>query len=97
MVHPDMAKWGQGLSDLRRLSIESEHARTRERFLALYMIGGGQTNATRWAAEIDHTKETVLGWVHTYNRAGPEALSYRRTGGRPPFLPKNRSNNSWPR
>ena len=39
MVRPDVAKWGQSLSDLRRLSVEAEHPRTRERFLALFMIG----------------------------------------------------------
>jgi len=93
MVQPDLAKWGQTLSDLRRLSIESAHARTRERFLALLMIGSGQTNATRWASEVSHTKETVLGWVHRYNDQGPAGLIYQRTGGRPPFLAKNRSNN----
>lgn len=93
MVLPDIEKWGQTLSDLRRLSIESAHVRTRERFLALFLIGSGQTNATRWAAEISHTKETVLGWVHQYNDRGPAALTYQRTGGRPPFLTKYRSNN----
>jgi transposase len=93
MVHPETAKWGQTLSDLRRLSTESEHARTRERFLALFLIGSGQTNATRWAAEVNHTKETVLGWVHRYNQRGPAGLTYQRTGGRPPFLPRNRSSN----
>lgn len=96
MVHPDIAKWDQTLSDLRRLSIESEHARTRERFLALFMIGSGQTVATRWASEVSHTKETVLGWVHQYNEQGPQALTYQRTGGRPPFLARNRSSN-WSR
>jgi transposase len=92
MVHPDMTKWGQTLADLRRLSIESEHARTRERFLALFMIGSGQTTATGWAGEVNHTKETVLGWVHQYNDKGPAAMTYRRTGGRPPFLARSK----WP-
>jgi hypothetical protein len=27
----------------------------------------------------------VMGWLHAYNEHGPEALSYQRTGGRPPF------------
>jgi hypothetical protein len=29
----------------------------------------------------------VMGWLHAYNKHGPEALSYQRTGGRPPFAP----------
>jgi hypothetical protein len=28
----------------------------------------------------------VMGWLHTYNEHGPEALTYQRTGGRPPFV-----------
>jgi transposase len=90
MVHPELAKWGQTVSDLRRLSIESTHARTRERFLALYMIASGQTNATRWSQEIGRQVDTVLKWVHSYNQAGPDALVYRRTGGHPPLLAKSR-------
>jgi len=91
MVRPDMAKWGQTLSDLRKLSVEAEHARTRERFQALFMISSGQTTATQWAAVVSHTKETVLSWVHRYNEQGPAGLSYRRTGGRPPFFARSRS------
>lgn len=85
MVHPEPAKWGQTLSDLRRLSIESTHPRTRERFVALFMIASGQTNATRWSQEIGRQVDTVLKWVHSYNQAGPDALVYRRTGGHPPL------------
>jgi transposase len=94
MVQPDTAKWNQTLSDLRRLSTEAPHARTRERYMALYMIASEQTSATRWASEIGRTKETVLGWVHRYNQAGPTGLTYRRTGGRTPLLRQNRSSNS---
>jgi len=94
MVRPDTAKWAQTLADLRRLSVEAVHPRTRERFLALYMIGNRQTNATQWAAEIGRDDNTVMGWVQMYNTCGPEALSYRRTGGRPPFLPRERSTRS---
>jgi hypothetical protein len=29
-----------------------------------------------------------MGWLHAYNDHGPEALTYQRTGGRPPpFVP----------
>lgn len=90
MVRPETDKWGQSVSELRRMSTEAEHARTRERYLALYMIASRQSSATAWAKETSRTKETVLGWIHTYNRGGPEALTYRRTGGRSPFLPKSR-------
>ena len=44
MVRPDMEKWGQTLSDLRVLSVEAKDARSRERFLALYMIADKQTS-----------------------------------------------------
>lgn len=90
MIRPDLAKWEQSLADLRRLSIEAAHPRSRERFLALYMIGSGQMNATQWALHSERSDETVLRWVHVYNQAGPEALHYRHSGGRTPFLPRRR-------
>ena len=85
MIRPDVAKWGQTVEDLRRLALEAEHARTRERFQALHRIAVGRTNASRWAAEIGRNDESVLGWVHRYNQAGPAALTYVPSGGRAPF------------
>ena len=87
MIRPDFAKWGQTPDDLRRLAVEAEHVRSRERFQALYMIGTQQFIATEWAAQIGRKDQTVQGWVHQDNRAGPAALSYRHSGGRTPFLP----------
>jgi hypothetical protein len=49
MIRPDVAKWEQTTDDLRRLATESAHVRTRERFLVLYRIALGQSNATLWA------------------------------------------------
>jgi hypothetical protein len=90
MVHPDLSKWGQSLNDLRELSIRAAHPRSRERFLSLYMIASQQTNATQWANESGRMIDTVLKWVHDYNAGGVTAVEYRRSGGRPPFLPKHR-------
>lgn len=90
MVYPDTAKWGQTNADLLQLALESKHRRTRERWLALYMIASRQTNATQWAKELGRTDDTVLSWVHRYNDKGPEALSYRRSGGRVPLFRENR-------
>ena len=94
MVRPDMEKWGQSLAALRLLSVEAKNKRSRERFLALYMIADRQTSACAWAREIGRTKETVLKWVHDYNRLGPEGVFYRHTGGRRPFLAQSRSSDS---
>lgn len=90
MLRPDFGKWGQTLADLRMLAVQAKHERTRERFQALYMIGSEQSNATAWAKETGRSDETVLRWIHAYNERGAEAMDYRRTGGRPPFLPKHR-------
>ena len=94
MIRPDVAKWGQTIDQLRELALRAPHPRTRERFLALYLIARGQTNATLWAAQIGRADETVLGWVHQYNQSGPTALTYRHTGGSAPFLHRNERRNS---
>jgi transposase len=90
MVRPDIHKWGQSPSDLRRLSVEAEHPRSRERFLALYMISSEQTSAYGWSKEVGRTKETVLQWVHRYNDTGPDGVMYRHTGAHTPFLANRR-------
>ena len=94
MIRPDTTAWNQTPDDLRRLATESEHPRTRERFLALFQIATGQTNATQWAAVIGRCDECILKWVHTYNQRGPDALTYRRTGGNAPLLRRRKPNES---
>ncbi len=97
MIKVEMAKWRQTLEDLRLASLDAAHPRSRERFQALYLIASGQFNATTCAAHIGRQDETVLGWVHRYNEHGPDALAYRRTGGRAPLLTgrgRNRSRTS---
>lgn len=86
MIQPDFQKWNQTAEDIRRLSIEAEHARSRERFQALYMIGAGQSNASQWAKKIGRCKQTVLSWLHQYNDLGPIGVAYEHTGGRQPKL-----------
>jgi transposase len=94
MIAVEMAKWQQTLEDLRRAALHAAHPRSRERFQALYLIASGQFNATTCAAHIGRQDETVLNWVHRYNRHGPQALTYRRSGGRSPLLLSNRLNRS---
>ena len=94
MLRPDLAKWKQTPEDLLRLAREAEHTRSQERYLALYAIGSKQSNATQWAKATGRENETVMQWIHSYNAAGPDAILYRRSGGRPPFLPR-RSGVSW--
>lgn len=88
MIRPDCGKWGQTLADLRRLAVEADHARSRERFLALYMIGSQQVTATKWAQQIGRKNQTVMDWVHQYNRAGVAGVMYQHSGGRTPLLPR---------
>ena len=88
MVRPDFEKWNQKAEDIRRLSIEAEHPRSRERFQALYIIGSEQENASQWAKDIKRQKQTVLGWVHRYNKYGLDSIPYQHTGGQQPKLSK---------
>ena len=87
MLRPDFEKWGQSAEEMLRLATEAEHPRTRERCLALYMIGTRQTNAARWSEEIGRQSMTVQRWVRRYNAEGMEGIIYEHTGGPTPFLP----------
>ena len=81
MIRPDFEKWNQTAEDIRQLSLEAEHKRSRERFQALYMIGTEQYSASQWSLEAKRCKQTILGWVHTYNDLGPAAMHYQPSGG----------------
>ena len=88
MLRPDFEKWGQSAEEMLRLSVEAEHARTRERCLALYMIGTGQTNATRWSKAIGRQNVTVQRWIHRYNDKGMGGIIYEQSGGPVPLFAK---------
>ena len=93
MLKVDHQRWGQTPADLHRQGVEAKHRRTRERFSALYEITQAKC-ATGVARQTGRDPETVMQWVHRYNAQGPEALVYRRTGGRAPFLRPRRSRRS---
>jgi hypothetical protein len=90
MIQVALAKWRQTVEDLRLASLNEAHPRSRERFQALYLIASGQFNSTTCAAHIGRQDETVLRWVHLYNKHGPGALAYRPTGGRSPLFLSSR-------
>jgi len=84
VLRVDYARWGGTADDLRHVALSAPHAHTRERALALYEITQGSC-ATRVAACTGRHPQTVMDWVHAYNERGPDALVFRRTGGRPPL------------
>ena len=86
MLRVDYHRWDQTRADLRRLALTAPHGRTRERFLALHDMAQG-TSATQVAERTGRHPQTVMEWLHAYHERGPDALAYRRTGGRPPFAP----------
>ena len=88
MLRIDYERWGQTPAELRHWALRARHTRTRERFLALHEITQG-ASATTVAERTGRHPQGVMGWLHTYNEHGPAALSYQRTGGRPP-LPSRR-------
>ena len=85
VLRVDYARWGQTLEDLRHLALSAPHARTRERALALFDITQ-HSCATQVAGRTGRRAHTVMSWVHAYNAQGPDALTFRRTGGRRPFF-----------
>ena len=84
VLHVDHERWGQAVSDLRRLALSAVHPRSRERLLALHDIAQGGC-ATAVAERTGRRPQTVMGWVHAYNEHGPGVLAFQRTGGRPPL------------
>src|SRR5918911_2969796 len=86
VLRVDHGRWEQTVADLRHLALTAAHPRSRERFLALHEIAAGSC-ATTVAQRTGRRAQTVMGWLHAYNEHGPEALTYPRTGGRPPFAP----------
>ena len=94
MIRVELEKWGQSLEDLRRLSTGAEHRRTRERFMTLYMMVSQGICATKAARATGRSDETVLAWVRSYNKLGPDALTYRHSGGRRPFPNRRMRNKS---
>src|SRR4051812_12576982 len=99
VLRVDHQRWGQTVADLRHLALSAAHPRSRERFLALHEIAAGGC-ATAVAERTGGRAQTVMEWLHAYNEHGPEALTYQRTGGRPPFvqrLPPRWASRSVPR
>jgi transposase len=94
MIRPDFAKWGQTPEEIYQLSLKAAHARSRERFQALYMIGTQPINATEWAKQIGRRNQTVMDWVHKYNEQGPQILHYQRTGGPTPLFASHKKTRS---
>ncbi|PSN05823.1 hypothetical protein C7293_31210 [filamentous cyanobacterium CCT1] len=87
MLRVDVEKWAQTPEQLRTLALRAEHPRTRERLLALYDIRRGH-HATQVARQSHRNPQTVMEWVHRYNAQGPDALTYRHSGGHPPLCQK---------
>src|ERR1051325_8229040 len=86
VLRVDYARWGQTPEDLRHLALSAPHARTRERALALFDITQHRC-ATQVAVRTGRHPQTVMDWVHAYNAQAPDALTFRRPGGRRPFSP----------
>jgi hypothetical protein len=93
VLRVDYARWGQTPEDLRHLAVSALHARTRERALALFDITQ-HSCATQVAMRTGRRAHTVMDWVHAYNQGGPDALAFRRTGGRRPFFAHSGQPNS---
>lgn len=87
MLKVECDRWNESASRLREEALRADHARTRERLMALYEICNGKS-ATKVGRETGRNPQTVMEWVHRYNLSGMEALKYQHTGGHPPFFPQ---------
>lgn len=87
MLKVDYVRWNQSKELLRIEALAAEHPRTRERLIALYEISEGKS-ATKVGKQSNRNPQTVMEWVHRYNKEGLKAVKYQRSGGRKPFFPK---------
>ncbi len=87
MLKVDCAGWNQSKELLREEALAAKHPRTRERLMALYEIAEGKS-ATLVGKQTNRNPQTIMEWVHRYNREGLRALLYQRSGGRTPFFPQ---------
>ena len=78
-------QWNQTPESLYQAALSALHPRTRERLMALCRICNSES-AESVARSIGRDPRSVRAWLKTYNHCGPEALNYRRTGGRAPFV-----------
>ncbi len=53
--------------------------------MALYRVSKGEC-ATHIAGAMGQQPRTLWTWIHRYNDFGSEALYYKRSGGRSPFV-----------
>lgn len=67
------SKWEETPESLLRSSIEGDHPRLRERFLALSMIASGDTGIYV-AQRLGRNRNTIAKWIDDFNRRGPEGL-----------------------
>jgi hypothetical protein len=91
MLIPDPGRWGQSLQDLHFVALKADHPRTRERFLALYILAKDGGGASAYARSTGRDRCTVMDWVNQYNRLGPDSLVYRSTGGRRPLFQRTKA------
>lgn len=83
VVVPEIVRWGQTPSEIHRLAYQHPEVRTRERYQALSKVLDGLA-PFRVATAMGRGEKTIYTWLHRYNKAGPEGLAYRHTGGRKP-------------
>ncbi|NJL61345.1 MAG: helix-turn-helix domain-containing protein [Methylacidiphilales bacterium] len=63
MLKVECDRWNQSTSILREEALKANHARSRERLMAMYEICNGK-NATQVTSETGRNPQTVMEWVH---------------------------------
>ncbi|MCF6158535.1 MAG: IS630 family transposase, partial [wastewater metagenome] len=80
-------KWGETTETLLQKSIATENKRLRERYLALALIVSGKS-VQSVARQIHRRRQTVSGWVHSFNQKGIEGLVPEFKSPQEPYLTK---------
>ena len=78
-----LARWGLDLEQVRQRLYDAPHARERERWHALWLLGQGWTQ-TQIARALDREAHTIGVWLEAFRQQGPAGLAFVASGGPPP-------------
>lgn len=93
MLRVEVGKWRQTREDVAARVVNAADKHTRQRWLVI-MAALNNRGATQAAKQVGVRPKFAMKWIRVYNAKGPEALTWRHTGGIPPLCPPSKKPSS---